>query len=173
MGMEGYSILLTAREVQIIHRGSCWRLEGKSNYYSNDLNKILKEMNMDNTDDEEWVFDRCLELRIHSKDNYLQGIEMRGCLSHLEEGIRSCYEIIKQIDKKVVPVDIYILNERVKIASFTELYQVICEGYKDKIDIFKERYKDIKLKVTCKEFYKEVEKRNRWYYRVFSKMMDR
>lgn len=173
MGMESYSILLTAREVQIIQQGSCWGLEGKSNYYSNDLNKILKEMNMENTDDEEWVFDRCLELRIHSKDNYLQGIEMRGCLSYLEEGILSCYEIIKQIDKRTVPLDIYILNERVKITNFTELYQAICEAYKGKICIFKKRYKDIKLKITCKEFYKEIEKRKRWYYRLFSKIIER
>ncbi len=38
--------------------------------------------------------------------------------------------------------------------------------YNDKITIFQKQYGHVQFKVTCDEFYKEIKKRNKWYYKI-------
>lgn len=170
MGMESYDILVMAKNIKIIKRDNCWNLEGESEYHIRKLDKVLSNMKMEKINDSEWEFDKCLELKILSKNGYLQGIEIRGCISYLEEGIASCYDIIRNINQQVMSMDIYILNEKIKVKNVTELYQYICDRYQEKIDIFNKQYNNLRLKVTCGKFYNEMQRRNKWYYKFYKKL---
>ncbi len=73
---------------------------------------------------------------------------------------------INSISKKIVPLKIYILNQEVKAENAKQLNKFIRSMYNDKITIFQKQYGHVQFKVTCDEFYKEIKKRNKWYYKI-------
>lgn len=172
MGIESYSILVISKNVQVIKKQGCWKLEGKSHCCMKDLDKILGDMGMENSyNNRRWVFDNYLEIHTFSENAYAQAIEIKGCLSWLKEGIPKCYEIIKNIDAEIMPVDIYILDEHISILNAIELYEAIDTIYKDKITIFKKQYGEISLKTNCEEFYGKMKKISKWYYKLYRRIV--
>ena len=69
---------------------------------------------------------------------------------------------------KIKKLNIFVLNQEVKVENFNALYEVVCFMYSEKIRIFKKQYGNIELKVTSGNFYDEIRKRKRWYYKIFS-----
>lgn len=172
MGIESYNILILFQDVDIITNNGSWKLLGKSKYYISEITDILKSMQLENTYNNEWVYDKSIEIKIYEEDNYIQGVEIRGCFSYLEEGIVNCYIIIENINEVINQLSIYILNEKVWIENKDDLYNCICTKYKEKIEIFKKQYNNIKLKVTCGEFYYEIYKKKKWYRGLYKKIKD-
>ena len=70
--------------------------------------------------------------------------------------------------KDIVPLNIFVLNELINIENENDLYETICYMYSEKINIFKKQYGDIELKVTSGNFYQEIRRRKKWYYKIFS-----
>ena len=170
MGIESYSTLVLFQNVTTMTNNGNWKIVGKSKYYTNKLTDILKSMQMENTYDNDWIYDKSIEIKIYEEDNCIQGIEIRGCFSYLEEGIENCYTIIKNIKKVINQLNIYILNEKVCIENKYELESLICEKYKGKIEIFKKQYNNIRLKVTCGEFYYEIYENRKWHRKLYKRI---
>lgn len=173
MGIESYNILVLFEDVTITTSSGSWKLLGKGKCYTSKLTDILKSMQMENSYDNEWIYDKSIELKIYDEESYIQGVEIRGCFSYLEEGIVNCYRIIKNINEVINPLSIFILNEKVCFETKDELYNFICTKYKEKIEIFKKQYNNITLKLTCSEFYTEVYKEKKWYKLLYKKIRNK
>lgn len=169
MGMESYSITLLPSDVNIIRKNDYWYLEGCSELLIQDFELLFNKIGAERRGDVIWVMNNCIELIQFSNNKFFQGLEVRGCLSYLEEGIGLCYDLIKFLNDNILKMNIYILNQKVEIETAQDLYNIINNMYKDKITIFNRQYGNIELKITSGEFYKEIKKRRKWYYKIFHK----
>lgn len=165
MGMESFNIMALAEEVKIVNDKEYWSLEGKSKFQSSVIDSIIKEFGAIRYNTYDWILDDCIEIKEYVKEGGFQGIEIRGCLAYLKEGVDLCYELINYMNKQV-SLDVYIYNEKVEVKDSEQLYAYILQLYKGKIEIFIRQYGDIKLKVTSGNFYKEIKKRSSWSYKL-------
>lgn len=171
MGMESFSIIALPYQVNIVKEEEYWYLKGSSEILSKEFESQLKSIGAIkyNSNDDEWILDDCIEMKEYKYNDFFQGLEIKGCLSYLRQGAELCYELLKKLDDKIVPLKVFILHEKVEFKDSEELYFHLNEKYNDKIRIFQKQYNSIELKVTCGNFYKEIEKRKKWYYKIFHK----
>lgn len=170
MGMESYNITILAQGVSIEYENSYQKLIGYSMVDILDIEEKLRSIGMRCIQDTKWLFDDCLELYLYQKNGKLQGIEIKGCLSWLKEGVIDSFQIFNKYEEWYGEFEVYILGEKVKCNSEEQLNAYIQESYKKKIDLFNKQYNNIELKVTCGEFYKEMRKRTKWYYKWFYRL---
>lgn len=164
--MESFSIMALADEVSIMRKKEYRYINGSSNVPYKDFELELKKMSNVRKDGYIWLLDGYLEIIGYNFNGFFQGIELKGCLSYLNGGIDLCFEFIKIINNKITPLKIYILNQEVEIESSNQLCEFTKHMYNDKITIFQKQYGNVQLKVTCGEFYKEMKKRSKWYYKM-------
>ncbi len=166
MGMESYNIMLLPENVSIIREKEYWKLCGATEIYLNIIEDELKKLCMISNENNEYIFKECVDIKVYKEKMFFQGFEMRGCLSYLE-GINTCYEFYK-FWKDIVPLNFYVLNQIINIENADDLYEIICNMYSEKIKIFKKQYGDVELRVTSGKFYREIRRRNKWYYKIIS-----
>ncbi len=166
MGMESFNIMALADEVYIIRKNQYRYINGTSNIHYKNFKLELDQLSNITRDDFKWVLDNCIEILGYHSNGFFQGIELRGCFAYLDESIDLCFKLIDIISKKIVPLKIYILNQEVKAENSKQLREFIRNMYNDKITIFQKQYGHVQFKVTCGEFYKEIKKRNKWYYKI-------
>lgn len=167
MGMESYSITLLPSNVNIVRKSDYWHIEGCSGLPIRDFELALDKIGAERTGDAIWIINNCIELMQFSNNDFFQGLEVKGCLSYLEGGIDLCYDLIKLLNDNILKTNVFVLNQMVEIENAQDLYNIVKSMYKDKITIFNRQYDNIELKVTCGEFYKEIEKKRKWYYKIF------
>ncbi len=79
--------------------------------------------------------------------------------------MEDCWDFYEVWNRRV-PLKIYVLNQEIEVKNSEELYEVVSEKYKEKIEIFKKSYGDIEVKATGSEFRKIINKQNNWLYRL-------
>lgn len=166
MGMESYNIMLLPYNVQINRCQEYWTLCGSSDLPVSAINQIMDNLCKGNTNEEEYIFGDIIDVKLYSENDYFQGVEIRGCLSCIEEGVKKSYELYQFLNQ-MIPLDFYVLNQKVNVDNEKELYDRICWSYSEKIEWFRKQYGDKKILVTSGNFYNEIKKRRRWYYRIF------
>lgn len=164
MGVESFNIMALAEEVSIVRKKEYRFINGSSNVYYKNFELELEKLT--NKKDYFWILDECIEIIGYHSNGFFQGMELRGCFSYLDKGIDSCFELIETISKKIIPLKVYILNQKVKVENAKQLDEWIRQLYNEKITIFQKYYGNIQFKVTCSEFYKEIKKRSKWYYKI-------
>ena len=167
MGMESFHILLLPQEVSIVTEQGCWRLEGKSGAPQDVFEEKLERMGAVKRGEAEWELEHCVEMRIWQCGGFCQGLEMRGCLACIRQASDLCYEVIKSLEEGRDALRVYILNEETKADSAEALYEHICGRYHDKIAQFCRCFPNISFKVTCGEFYREIKRRESWFYKIY------
>lgn len=167
MGMESYNIMLLPENVSIVREKEYWKLCGATEIYINVIEDELKKLCINSSKNNEYILKECVDIKVYEKKMFFQGFELRGCLSYLEGGIKICYEFYK-FWKDIVPLNFFVLNQIINIENENDLYETICYMYSEKIKIFKKQYGDTELRVTSGNFYHEIRKRNKWYYRIIS-----
>ena len=165
--MESYSITVLVKGVSIEYEDSYQKLIGSSEIDIWDTKEKLSSIGIQYIQDVKWIFDDYLEMYIYEKNEKLQGIEIKGCISWIKEGVKDCFQIVNRFKEWYGELEIYILGKKVWCHSEEELDKYVQEVYKNKIELFNRQYNDIKLKVTCGNFYKEIDIRNKWYYKLF------
>lgn len=167
MGMESFSIIALPDGVDIIRDKEYRHLKGNSNIFFKDFELELGKLeNIVRRGECGWVLDDCIEIIVYNSNGFFQGIELKGCLSYLDDGVDLGYDFIEIIRKKIVSLKIYIFNREVEVGNSKQLCKLIKEMYSDKIAIFQKQYNDVKLKATCGEFYREMKNRKKWYYKL-------
>ena len=166
MGMESYQITVLVKGVLIEYEDSYQKLIGSSEIDVSDVREKLRNIGAKRIQDIKWIFDDYLELYIYERNGKFQGIEIKGCISWIREGVKDSFQIINICKEWYGELDIYVLGEKIGCHSEEELGEFVQKVYEDKINFFNRQYNDIKLKVTCGNFYKEMERRSRWYYKL-------
>ena len=169
MGLESYNILLLPENVSIIRENEYWKLCGASDISVNIIHEELDKLCSRKNQYPDYVLDGCIEIRVYEDKMLFQGLELRGCLSHLKGGAEECYQLYQLLNGKV-PLDLFILNEKIEINNSNDLYDALCNMYSDKLKIFRKQYENIELKATCGDFYKEIKRRRRWYNKLLYHM---
>ncbi|MDY4077768.1 MAG: hypothetical protein SOY42_03115 [Clostridium sp.] len=167
MGMESFNIMMLPENISISRNNDYWKLCGKTEIKLDVIEDDLVNMCIVTDKNNEYIFKQCIDIKVYETNKLFQGFEFRGCLSCLEEGVKACYDFY-ECWKEKIPLKIYVLNEEIKAKNCNDLYEVICYMYSEKIKIFKRQYGNIELKVTSGNFYNEIKKRKRWYYKIFS-----
>lgn len=167
MGMESYNVTALAKGVSYEFEDSYQKLIGSSEIDIFEVKDKLRSIGIQFIQDGRWIFEDYLELYIYEKNGKFQGMEIKGCISWIKEGVQDSFQIINKCKDWFGELEIYILGEKVPCHSEEEFDKYVQERYKNKIDLFNRQYNNIKLKVTCGNFYKEMNKRNRWYYKLF------
>lgn len=167
MGIESFNITVLPHQVSIVSEGGYWRLEGTSTLDLKKVDEKLKILGAVKCKCNDWVIDDCIEIREYTCKGYFQGLELRGCLSNIKSGTELCCRLIETMDKEIIPLNVFVLNKKINFKNSEELYEVLQDMYGNKITIFNKQYGNIQLKVTCREFYKEIKKRKKWYYKIF------
>lgn len=168
MGMESYNIMLLAHNVSIVKKHEYWGLSNYSDMSENTIKKAINQLCNCGMKENEYVFRDIIDVKVYCENNYFQGIETRGCISCLEEGIKRFYELYYKMNE-IIPIHVYVLDQRIDIHNENELYDTICNLYSDKINLFKRQYGDEELIVSSGGFYNEINKRKKWYYKIFHK----
>lgn len=167
MGIESYTIMILFQGVEIYNNNNYWNIVGKSNYITREIVREIEKMSIENLYKNEFLFENIIEIKIYEEEEYIQGIEMRGCLSCMESGIKSCYKFINELKSLGTEYSIWILNKKTKIENEKQLYNEINSSYYLKIESFKKQYENINLKTNCSEFYNKIYKRNKWYMKIY------
>lgn len=170
MGMESYSITVLAKQVSIEYEKSYQKLAGSSLYKVLNVEKKMRDEGIQYIQSGKWIYNDCLELFIYQQNGKFQGIEIKGCLSWLNEGVKDCFNLVNTFQKWYGEFDIYILGQKVLCTSEEVLCQYVYNAYTEKIELFNRQYGNIKLKATCGKFYKEMDKQSKWYYKLFHKL---
>lgn len=165
--MESYNIMILPKQISIIRDNEYWRLSGETKIYLNAIEEGLTKLCDKGGNNGEYLFSKCIDVKLYKDKMFFRGFELRGCLSYLSGGIEACYDFYR-FWSDIIPLDIYIFNEKVEVESANDLYESICCKYSKKIEIFKKQYGDIELRVTSGNFYHEIKKQNKWYYKIFS-----
>ncbi|MBQ4068119.1 MAG: hypothetical protein IJC76_02595 [Lachnospiraceae bacterium] len=169
MGLESFHIVAVPDEVDITRDKEYWSLCGNSNVHLKNIENELGNIGALKGEEGYWIIENCIEMRLYECNEFFQGIEIRGCISCIREGSEICYNTIKMICDKVVVLKVFINNKEVELINFKSFYDVLLENYKTKIDLFNKQYDNVQLKVTSSDFYKEIRKRKKWYYKFFRK----
>lgn len=164
MGMDNFNITLLYDNVTVVRERGFWKLEGFSNYMLKEVHDYLIMM-CDTNKNGHHIYDECIDVRIHESRGWFQGFELVGCLSFLKGGVKDCWDFYEVWNRRV-PLKIYVLNQEIEVKNSEELYEVVSEKYKEKIEIFKKSYGDIEVKATGSEFRKIINKQNNWLYRL-------
>lgn len=167
MGMESYNVMILPVNINIIKDKEYWKLCGNTEMNISAIEHELAKLCINSGKNNEYILNQCVDIKVYKENMQFQGFELRGCLSYLKGGVETCYDFYS-FWKDIVPLNIFILNQMVKVENANDLYEVVCSMYSEKIKIFKKQYGDIELKVTSGNFYHEIKKRKRWYYKVFS-----
>lgn len=61
-----------------------------------------------------------------------------------------------------------ILIDFINLITYYHIKETICNMYSEKIEIFKKQYGCVELKVTSGNFYYEIRRRKKWYYKIFT-----
>ena len=170
MGMESYSITVLSKQVSIKYERSFQKLVGSSLYEVLDVEKKMRECGIQYIQNGKWIYNDCLELFIYQQNGKFQGIEIKGCLSWLSEGVKDCFSLINNFQRCYGEFDIYILGQKVLCTSEEVLGQYVYNAYIQKIELFIRQYGNISLKVTCGNFYREMDRQNKWYYKLIHKL---
>lgn len=169
MGMESYNIIVLLNGVSIKYEDCYQKLIGKSVVKLLEIEARLRDIGVQHIQDLKWIYDDYLELFIYQGDGYFQGIEIKGCLSWLNGGVNDSFKIINDLKEWYDKVEIYILGQKVEISREEEFYKNLYELYNEKIKLFNKQFNNIKLKATCGEFYKEINRQSKWYYKLFNR----
>ena len=167
MGMESYNIMILPENVNIVREKEYWKLCGTTEIFVSVIENELKKLCINSSKNNEYILNQCGDIKMYKDKMLFQGFELRGCFSYLEGGVKICYEFY-EFWKDIVPLNIFVLNELINIENENDLYETICYMYSEKINIFKKQYGDIELKVTSGNFYQEIRRRKKWYYKIFS-----
>lgn len=167
MGMESYSITILAKEVMLSKCNGFQKLTGCTDVDLNKIRSILEVVGVELKTENLFVYDECLELFLYEQDNKFQGIEVKGCISWMEEGIKSAYKLLNNFMILYGDCDIYVLGKKINFVSSDELYGLINVEYNDKIGVFNKQYNNMKLKVTCSKFYSNKKYKKRFINRIF------
>lgn len=170
MGMESYSITVLVKGISIAYENSFQKLIGISEVEIGEVEERLKKKGGQYVKDTRWTYNDNLELFIYQQNGKFQGLEIKGCLSWLDEGVKDCFQIINNFEEWYGTFDIYVLGAKVWCGNAEALYKYIYDVYYEKIQLFNKQYNNIKLKATCGKFYKEVKRKNKWYYKLFHKI---
>ena len=165
--MESFNIMMLSENISINQNKEYWKLYGTTEINLDVIKDDLAKMCTVTSKNNEYVFKQCIDIKVYENNQLFQGFELRGCLSYLREGVKVCYDFY-ECWKEKIPLNIFVLNQEVKVENFNALYEVVCFMYSEKIRIFKKQYGNIELKVTSGNFYDEIRKRQRWYYKIFS-----
>ncbi|MBQ4069141.1 MAG: hypothetical protein IJC76_07790 [Lachnospiraceae bacterium] len=167
MGMESYSITVLLNGISIEYEDCYQKLIGESKVKTLNIEEKLRIQGLQHIHDVKWLYNDYLEMFIYHRNGDFQGIEIKGCLSCLREGIKDSFMLINNLREWYGKVEIYVLGEKTEATKEEEFYKNVYELYKDKIRLFNKQYSNINLKVTCAEFYKELERQSKWYYKIF------
>lgn len=167
MGMESFSVLAISKDVENIKENGIWGLRGRSVIAISNIDIQLERMGAVLISKRRWLFDNCIEITEYEDGGFFQGIEFKGCLSWLNEGVEIVFKFLQSLLEILSDLDVFVLGQKAQAKTSKELYAVLVERYKDKITIFERQYGKIQLKATCGAFYKEMEKREKWYYKLF------
>ena len=170
MGMESYNIMLLANSVSIVKNHEYCEIRCHSNLPKFKIKKLLVELCDCGINENEYIYREIVDVKVYFENNYFQGIEMRGCLSCVQEGIERCYELYNYI-KMIIPLNFYVLNQMVDIKNEGQLYDTICNYYSEKINLFQKQYGDEELIASTRTFYKILKKRKRWYYKIIHSIL--
>ena len=166
MGMESYSIMIVPKEVSLVCEEGYQKIIGRSEIDIVDVEEKLKSKVGQFVMNGRFIYDECLELFLYQQEGKLQALELKGCLSWLKEGVKNSFQLISYLQDEYGELDTYVLNKKIEYEKESELHQEICIAYNDKIAIFEKQYGNIELKATCGNFYKEVVKHTKWYYKI-------
>ena len=165
MGMESYNVLILPENVSIIRDDKYWRLGGTSeidiHVINDELTKLCNKGNRHN----EYVLNKCIDIKVYEDKAMFQGFELRGCLSFLKGGTQECFDFYKFWNGKL-PLKLFIMNKMIDIESSIDLYNAIYDMYSDKIDIFRKQYGNIEWRISSSNFYSEMKKRKKWYNKM-------
>lgn len=165
MGMESFQIIVLPEGVEIYRENGYWYLNGSSNIRMKEFEKKLKQVGAVNDKNMDWIYDDCIEIRVEEENGSFQGLEIRGCFSWIRAGVDACFQLMQDL-KKEIPFEIFIMYQKVEGKNAEELYRILTERYQKKIENFYRQFPHMELKVTCSEFYKEIDRQNRWYYKI-------
>ena len=166
MGMESYNILMLPENVNIIRDDECWRLQGTSDINIDIILDRLTKLCGRSKQRHEYVFNQCIYVKVCEDNMQFQGFELRGCLSYLKGGSEECYNFYKLLGSEL-DLNIFIMHKKINIKNSDDLYNAIRIMYSEKIDIFRKQYGNIELKMTSGGFYQEMERRGKWYNKIF------
>lgn len=166
MGMESYNILILPENVSIIRDNEYWRLLGASDVNIDIIYDRLAKLCGRSNQWHEYVFDQCIDVKVYEENMQFQGFELRGCLSYLKGGSEECYNFYKLLGSEI-DLNVFIMHKKINIKNSDDLYNAICIMYSKQIEIFRKQYGNIELKVTSGGFYQEMERRGRWYNKIF------
>lgn len=166
MGIESFNIMALPEEVNIVRDKEYWYLDGSSHLLVKNIERELDKIGAIKSGNGEWILEDCLEIKEYREEAFFQGFEVRGCLSCMQYGVNLFYEFFEVFNKSIVPLKVYIFNKEIIIEDAQQLYILIKTLYNEKISIFQKQYGDIEIKVTCSNFYNEVKKRKKWYYKL-------
>ena len=167
MGMESFNIMLLSENVSIVKGKEYWSLGGKSHLLLEEIEEQLGKNGAMKSGNSEWILEDCLEIKEYTEGIFFQGMEVRGCLSCMQYGVNLCYHLLKVLCNEGIVLKVYIFNQEIQVEDAQQLYQTVKMMYRDKIQIFEKYYGKSEIKVTCSNFYHEVEKRNKWYYKLW------
>lgn len=167
MGMESYSMTILAKGVSIEYEDSCQKLIGCSVVDVWNVEEKLRNIGMQYIQGAKWLLDNYLEVYIYQQNRKFQGIEIKGCISCMEGGVKDSFQIVKKCKEWYGEFEIYILGQKVRCDGEEQLKQCLQEAYETKICQFNKQYNNMKLKVSCGDFYKEMKKRTKWHYKLF------
>lgn len=166
MGLESYNVTILPENVSIIRDKEYRRLCGASDINIGMIYDRLTKLCGGNNQRHKYVFNKCIDVMVYEDNMKFQGFELKGCLSYLKGGSEECYNFYKLLGSEV-NLNIYILNKKINIKDSDDLYNAISTMYSEKIEIFRKQYGNIELKMTCGGFYQEMERRKRWYNKIF------
>lgn len=165
MGMDNFNITLLYDNVTVVREKEYWKLKGFSDHNIGEIYDYLITI-CDKDKNDHWIYDNCIDVRLYNSCGWFQGFELVGCLSFLKGGVEECYNFYELWNRRM-PLKIYVLDQEIEVKNFKELYQIVSEKNKDKIEIFKKSYGDIEVKATGSNFRKIINKQNNWLYKLF------
>ena len=165
--MESFNITGLVQGVLIEYENNYQKLIGSSEIDILDIKEKFKSLGMQYIQENKWIFDDYLEVYVYEKEGKFQGIEIKGCISWMKEGVKDSFQIVNKCKEWYGELDIYILGKKIWCDSKDGLDKYVQEAYKNKINLFNRQYGNVKLKVTCSNFYKEINRQNKWYYKLF------
>lgn len=172
MGIESYSFLLLANQVEVKIENTYCKLKGVSQITVKEIEKYLgilckKKKNI-------YLFKKILDVYILESNGHFQGIEVKGCLSCFSKGIEESFNFYQLINE-AIPVDICITENKEKFNNFSEFKERMLSENIDKINIFQKQYGNKEFNISSRDFYKLIKRKNMLnkYFPLYKYLFDR
>lgn len=156
MGMHEFSVYLVPEGVRYVTQGGTWKFEGKSELDKVKSLKVLKSVctTLRSQGTDCYTDNSCIDVFIRSNEGRVTVIETRGCLSCVSQAITKIYQLIKQFEKEGTKISVNVLGKLVDTNDEISFFGLVCQLYKEKIELFKKTDKNFSFTIPPSKYSK-------------------